>query len=175
MHTTTPKPLTELNYKINYFKQLESVINLRLNWICIDDVLGTSLLCSSTDSTSPLCWNIQIFFTSAQTSDIFSNLFPSKNPMFVPLASFNIKIYLILYSHILEINFIPHSNGSAFKWMNSLTEILAMDTQNDWRHLNCQRMDLWSIIRHFSPWKMKTVSADNNKWTLDLSYPGLQS
>ena len=51
--------------------------------------------------------------------------------MVTPLASFNRKIYLIRDTHIFDINFIPHSNDSVFKWMNSLTEILAMATQND--------------------------------------------
>ena len=51
--------------------------------------------------------------------------------MVVPLASFNSKIDLIQDMHILDIHFIPHSNGSVFEWMNSLAEILAMATQND--------------------------------------------
>ena len=70
----------------------------------------------------PLCWNVQNVFTSAQTSKIFFNLFPSKNPMVVPLASLNSKIYIIQYTHILNIHFIPHYNGSIFKLINSLAK-----------------------------------------------------
>ena len=51
--------------------------------------------------------------------------------MVVPLDPFNSKIDLILDMHILGIHFIPHSNVRVFKWMNSLTEILAMATQNN--------------------------------------------
>ena len=69
------------------------------------------------------------FFTSAQTDDIFSNLIPSEKPMVVPLASFNSKIDIIRDMHILDINFIPHSNDSVFGWMNSLAEFLVMATQ----------------------------------------------
>ena len=101
-----------------------------MNWLCIDDVLGTGLLWSSTDSTPNFCWNVQNVFTSAQTSAIFYNIFPSKKPMVVPLASLNSKIDLIRDMHILDIHFIPHSNGSVFKWMNSLAEILSMATKN---------------------------------------------
>ena len=115
MHITTPQPLREFNDKTTYFKQLEDVKNLRVNWLCIDVVLGTSLLSRSTDSTPPLCCNVQNVFTSAQTSEIFSNLFPFKNPIVVPLLSFNRRIDPIQDTHILDIHFIPHSNGSVFE------------------------------------------------------------
>ena len=71
------------------------------------------------------------FFKSAQTSEIFYNLFQSKNPMVVPLVSLNSNIDLIRDTQILDIYFIPNSNGSVFEWMNSLTEILEMAPQND--------------------------------------------
>ena len=120
IHTTTPQQLREFNDEITSFKQLESVKNLRVNWLCIDDVLNTSLLWSSTNSTPPLCWNVQNVFTSIQTSCIFSNLYRPKKPMVFQLASFNIKIDLIQDTHILDIYFTLHSNGSVFEWMNSL-------------------------------------------------------
>ena len=115
IHTTTHQQLREFNDEITSFKQLEAVKKLRVNWLYIDDALGTSLLWRSTYSTPPLCWNVHNVFTSAQTSEIFSNLFPSKNHMVVPLASFNSKIYLIIDTQILDIYFIPHSNGSIFE------------------------------------------------------------
>ena len=79
LHTTTPQPLREFKDETTSLKKLEAVENLRVNWLCIDDVLGTSLLLSSTDSTPPLCCNVQNVFTLAQTSEIFYNLFPSKS------------------------------------------------------------------------------------------------
>ena len=78
LHTTTPQPLREFKDETTSLKKLEAVENLRVNWLCIDDVLGTSLLLSSTDSTPPLCCNVQNVFTLEQTSEVFSNLFPSK-------------------------------------------------------------------------------------------------
>ena len=44
------------------------------------------------------------------------------------LESFNSKIDLIQETHILDIYFIPHSNGSIFEWMNSLAKTLAIAT-----------------------------------------------
>ena len=55
LQTTTPQLLREFNDEIPSFKYLEAVGNLRVNVLCIDDVLGTSLLWSNTDSNPPLC------------------------------------------------------------------------------------------------------------------------
>ena len=51
--------------------------------------------------------------------------------MVIPLVYFNNRIDLIQYTHILDIYFIPHSNGSVFKWMKIFLEILAMTTQKN--------------------------------------------
>ena len=51
--------------------------------------------------------------------------------MIILLASLNSNIYLIKDTHIIDIHSIPQSNDSVFEWMNSLVEIIAMDTQNN--------------------------------------------
>ena len=61
----------------------------------------------------------------------FPNSSHTKKHMVFPLASFNIRLDLIRDTHILDIHFISHSNGSVFECMDSLTEIIAMATQND--------------------------------------------
>ena len=71
MYTTTPQPLRDFNNETTSLKQFEVVKNLGFNWLCIDDVISTSLLWSSTHSNPPICWNVQNFFASSQTSDIF--------------------------------------------------------------------------------------------------------
>ena len=48
LHTTASQPLKELNDEITSFKPLETVENLVVNWLCIDDVIGKGILWSST-------------------------------------------------------------------------------------------------------------------------------
>ena len=74
--------------------------------------------------------------------------------------------------HILGIHFIPHSNGSAFEFMNSLVEILVMDTQND---CIISIVSAWiydtfcntSVRKHCILYLQKTLSEHY------LSHPGL--
>ena len=54
MHTTTSQSLKDFNNETTSFNQLEPVENLGVNWLCIDDVLVTSLLWSSTEATQKL-------------------------------------------------------------------------------------------------------------------------
>ena len=54
----------------------QAIKNMKVQWLCINDITGSTSTWESTESAPPLVWLVQNFFTSNEYAKIFNTMLP---------------------------------------------------------------------------------------------------
>ena len=103
----------------------QAVENMKVQWLCINDITGSTTTWANTESTPPLIWLIQNVFTSNDNATIFNAM--------LPLVTWQLQSFAQLISnsptyneiHGLDSTFIPtDETRDVTEWIRVMMEIV---------------------------------------------------
>ena len=118
----TPTQAAPQDRKSLMFQATEA---LRIQWLCIDDFTGLTLVWAKTEAAPPLVWIVEHIFTTTKTAEIFIALHPKEGWKLKTLNKIIPTAGTTLPIHGVDSTFTPClKTEDIFTWLKSMKDII---------------------------------------------------
>ena len=131
LHDTPPSHISSTATNQKDARPINAIETFEISCISFDDILGSFWFWSTTEAPPPVRWAVIPVFSTQECAVLTSHLHATMPPTIMSLHTLTSRFQEHFSStvHIVDLCFIPYTNGSIFDWFEQIMHLVTIGSQ----------------------------------------------